>query len=252
MLNFAFKLSNVTKDYEVRHESNSLVGQLVTRKKVEKYTALEKINLNVKKGERVGIFGPNGAGKTTLIRLIAGITQPTYGKVETFGKVMAITDLEAGFHPELTGEENIYVNGMISGLFKDEIDRKYNKIVKFADIGSFIDAPFYTYSSGMKFRLAFSVAVVSECDVLLIDELFVIGDVDFQKKTVKFIRDLQDKNKITTVVSSHIPLMIWSFSDKFYRVFNKRIREVPKSYVKKMIVDESNRWEKIHVDYRKI
>ncbi len=246
------RLKSVSKKYEIRSKKQMFVNRVFSHDKVKKITVLKDLNLTINKGQRIGIFGPNGSGKTTLINLISGISQPTKGKIVTSGKIMSISDLEAGFHPELTGEENVYLNGIISGMSKSEITSKYNEIIKFADIGSFIDAPFYTYSSGMKFRLAFSVAMASECDMLLIDEFFVMGDVDFQRKTSKLIKDLQEKKKITTLVSSHIPLMIWSFADTFYYVDKKTVKRVSKSYVRNMIVEESNRWERLHVDYRKI
>lgn len=243
------ELQNVSKKYRLRLESKKTVE---SKNGDRDFFALKGVNLKLKKGERVGIFGENGTGKTTLIRLIAGITTPTSGRMSIKGRVVAITDLEAGFHPDLTGRENVYLNGMLIGMPKKEVDAKYEKIVRFSGIGKFIDAPLYTYSSGMKFRLAFSVAVASKCDILLIDEVFVVGDIDFQQKTAKFIKDAQFKHGVTTLISSHVPLMIWSFSDTFYEVKGKTVKKISRNQMRKRIKDESRSWEKIHVDYRKI
>lgn len=245
----AIKLNSVSKYYLAANAAPSIIGNL-TQNKSHKFFALKNINLTIYKGEKVGLFGPNGAGKTTLIKLISGITTPSEGTIETKGKIVTISDLEAGFHPDLTGKENIYMSGLIIGMTKKEIESKFQQIINFAEIEASIHKPFYTYSSGMKFRIAFAVAIASKCDVLIIDEVFVVGDINFQKKTAMYIKNLQKKYEITTLISSHVPLMLWTFSKKFYQISDMSVKNVSKRYVKSMIETESRAWEKIHVDYR--
>src|SRR3990167_10056105 len=151
-------LTEVTKSYTIHHEKPTLVEHLINGRN-ESFNALEDINLEIKKGEKIGIIGPNGSGKTTLLKIIAGITSPTMGIVKTSGMIVSLIDLEAGFHPDLTGEQNIVLNGMLLGMTRAEIAKKHQAIVRFAGIGQFIDAPLYTYSSGMMLRLGFAVAV---------------------------------------------------------------------------------------------
>src|SRR3990167_6304133 len=154
----AIQLDYVAKQYVLHHEKPTLVETLFSPKD-EVFFALKDISLEVSKGERVGIVGRNGSGKTTLLKIIAGISTPSTGSVTTDGKVVSLIDLEAGFHPDLTGEQNIVLNGMLLGMTRAEIAKKHQAIVRFAGIGQFIDAPLYTYSSGMMLRLGFAVAV---------------------------------------------------------------------------------------------
>lgn len=198
----AIQLVNVVKKYQLYHEKPTFAEKLIHKKKQEIFTALNSINLTVFKGERLGIMGPNGSGKTTLLKIIAGITTPNEGTVITNGKVISLIDIAAGFHPELTGEENIYLNGLLIGMSKKEISKKYKKIIAFADIGAFIDAPLYTYSSGMILRLGFSVAIHSDPDILLLDEGIVVGDENFQKKVNAHIQMIF-KQKKTMIIVSH-------------------------------------------------
>ena len=160
--------------------------------------ALKDVSFEVKKGEILGIIGPNGAGKTTALRLLAGITAPTSGNIHGNGRVSALIQLGAGFHPDLTGRENIYLNGSILGLSREEINKRFDSIVDFSELGEFIDTPVKRYSSGMYVRLGFAVAAHIDPDILLIDEVLAVGDASFQAKCWKRIRDLQAVN--TTVV----------------------------------------------------
>ena len=244
MNDIAIKLTNIGKKYTVSHQKPSLIGNMLGRTKSEEFWALKNINLAIKKGERVGIIGPNGAGKTTLLQIIAGITQPTTGKLETKGKIVALMDLEAGFHPDLTGEENIFINGMLVGMNREEIKKKYKQIVKFADIGKFIDAPFYTYSSGMKFRLAFAVAVASECDVLILDEMFMAGDINFQRKTIETIKKTKEKNDVVIIICSHEPFYIWELANIFFEVKNKHLFTKTKKDMFNLRVKSGLLWNK--------
>lgn len=201
----AIQLTNVSKKYEIHHEKPTLVEKFVKGSPPaggETFWALRDINLTIKKGERVGIVGPNGSGKTTLLKIISGITTPTNGEVKTYGKVVSLIDLEAGFHDDLTGEQNIYLNGMLLGMSREEIAAKAEKIIGFADIKQFIDAPLFTYSQGMKLRLGFSVAIAVKPDILILDEQVAAGDANFREKSDKVIKKFT-KNGITAVVVSH-------------------------------------------------
>ena len=196
----AVKLQGVSKIYTIHHEKPTLVEKFINHKE-EKFVALNDINLEIKKGEKVGIIGPNGSGKTTLLKIIAGITSPTKGKVKTWGKIISIIDLEAGFHPDLTGEQNIYLNGMILGMQRESIKDRIKKIINFADIGSFIDTPLFTYSEGMKLRLGFSIAVHANPDILILDESMWAGDLEFEKKSTAKLKEFFRMKKTILVVS---------------------------------------------------
>lgn len=202
MNDLAIKLTNITKTYQLHHEKPTLVENIFGRSKRELFTALSGINLEIKKGEKVGIIGPNGSGKTTLLKLISGITTPTKGFVKTWGKVVSLIDLSAGFHPELTGQENIFLNALLVGMGGEEVRSKYKEIVSFADIGGFIDAPLYTYSSGMKLRLGFSISIAADPDILILDEETAVGDEDFQHKSSQKINQFF-KQKKTIILVSH-------------------------------------------------
>ncbi len=194
-------LHNVTKNYILHHEKPTLVENLFNFNNKENFLALNKLNLEIFQGEKIAIIGKNGAGKTTLLKIIAGITAPTSGRVKLKGRLVSLIDLEAGFHPELTGEENLFLNGLLIGMTKAELKAKYQQIVDFADLGKFIDAPLYTYSQGMKLRLGFSVAVHSDPDVLLLDETISVGDKDFRKKSAVKIEEFFKANKTIIMVS---------------------------------------------------
>lgn len=200
MSSIAIRLSHITKRYTIHHEKPTLIERL-TRGKDEEFWALRDVNLTIRKGERVGIIGPNGSGKTTLLKIIAGITTPTAGTIETHGNIISLIDLEAGFHPDLTGIQNVYLNGMLLGMSKKEIARQLPDIIAFADIGSFIDAPLFTYSQGMKLRLGFSVAVHASPDILILDEGLSVGDGEFQKKSQVKIQDFFKKGKTIVIVT---------------------------------------------------
>ena len=209
----AIELKNITKRYVLHHEKPTFSEQVIRRSKREEFLALDDVSLTIYKGESVGIIGPNGAGKTTLLKVIAGITTPTSGSVLVQGRVVSLIDLEAGFNPELTGEENIYLNGLVIGMRRKEIERVFKKIVAFADIGKFIDAPLYTYSQGMKLRLGFSVAVHANPDILILDEGMAVGDEEFRKKSGNRIRQFFEEKK-TIVLVSHDMHFVTSVSTR--------------------------------------
>lgn len=166
------------------------------------FWAVDDISFELRRGECLGLIGQNGSGKSTLLKMLNGIFMPDRGKIEISGRVGALIEVGAGFHPMLTGRENIYVNGSILGMSKKEIDRKFDEIVHFADIGDFIDAPVKHYSSGMYVRLGFAIAVNCELDILLVDEALAVGDAMFQRRCYRKIEELQ-KRGCTIIFVSH-------------------------------------------------
>ena len=167
----------------------------------KEYYALNNLSFDIKRGETVGIIGINGAGKSTLLKIITGVLTPTGGNIEVKGKISALLELGAGFNMEYTGIENIYLNGTMMGFSKEEVDKKLDDILDFADIGDFVNQPVKTYSSGMFVRLAFAVAINVEPDILVIDEALSVGDVFFQQKCYKKIKELAGKS--TVLIVSH-------------------------------------------------
>jgi len=167
--------------------------------------ALKDVSFEVKRGEVVGIIGRNGAGKTTLLKILSRITEPTEGRAEINGRVGSLLEVGTGFHPELTGRENIYLNGAILGMKRAEIDRKFDEIVAFAEIEKFIDTPVKRYSSGMYVRLAFAVAAHLEPEILLVDEVLAVGDASFQKKCLNKMQDVGQEGRTVLFVSHNMP-----------------------------------------------
>jgi len=243
--NTVISLSNIGKKYIIAYQKSSLINSLINKNKTKEFWAVKNINLNIKKGERIGIIGPNGAGKTTLLKIIAGITKSTTGIVKTNGKIVSLINLEAGFHPELSGIENIYINGMLIGMSRTEINNKKKQIIDFANIGNFINAPFYTYSNGMKFRLAFSIAIISKCDILIMDEIFMAGDLNFQFKALNMIKSIQKEKSITTILCSHAPWMSWGFSERAFIMNKGHIKKISKNKIFKMLKIKDIRWQKL-------
>lgn len=173
----------------------SMLGLKVDSARLRKgeFWSLKDINFELRKGETLGVIGVNGSGKSTLLRILTGIFPPDKGKVMVKGKLGSLIAVGAGFHPHMTGRENIYLNGIILGMSREEIDKKFNEIVEFADIGEFLDAPVSTYSSGMRVRLGFSIAVQSEPDILLVDEVLSVGDLSFRNKSLRKMNELREK-----------------------------------------------------------
>lgn len=205
---------NVSKQY---HKGKLLLKEALLDvfkpAKQETFWALRDINFEVKPGEVLGVIGPNGSGKSTLLKLLAGVSFPTKGKVRVKGRIAPLIELGAGFHFELTGRENIYINGTILGLSKKEIDERIEEIVDFAELKDFIDTPVKHYSSGMFMRLGFSVAVHVEPDILLVDEILAVGDAHFQQKSFAKMKEFRDKG-VTMVIVSHAKESIQTFCDK--------------------------------------
>lgn len=170
----------------------------------EDFWALKDVSFDVKQGNRVGIIGPNGAGKSTLLKLLSRITEPTTGEINMYGRVASLLEVGTGFHPELTGKENIYLNGSILGMGRAEINKKIDKIVDFAEVEDFLHVPVKRYSSGMHVRLAFSVAAHLEPDILIIDEVLAVGDSRFQKKCLGKIENIGDEGRTVIYVSHQL------------------------------------------------
>jgi len=201
----AVEVKSVSKRYRIYHEKVPSLKQTILtlrRTTYEEFSALRDISFSVKHGETCGIIGPNGSGKSTLLKLMARIIRPTSGKIIINGPLSALLELGAGFHPDLTGRENIYINAAILGMRKKDVDRKLDDIIEFSELERFIDTPVKNYSSGMYMRLGFSVAVNVNPDILLIDEVLAVGDQSFQSKCYKVIYDFM-KNGKTIIIVSH-------------------------------------------------
>ncbi|MCC7160293.1 ABC transporter ATP-binding protein [Candidatus Nomurabacteria bacterium] len=177
--------------------------QIIGLETKEEFWALKDINFSVQKGEVIGIIGHNGAGKSTLLKILSQITPPTTGEIKIHGRVGSLLEVGTGFHPELTGRENIFLNGAILGMKKKEIAKKFDEIVEFADIGKFLDTPVKYYSSGMYVRLAFSVAAHMETDILIVDEVLAVGDAEFQKKCLGKMEEITKQQGRTVLFVSH-------------------------------------------------
>lgn len=180
------------------------VKQVLNQNTNEDYWALKDLDFSVKKGEVVGVIGPNGAGKSTLLKVLSRITPPTEGEVRLRGKVSSLLEVGTGFHPELTGRENIYLNGAILGMTQKEIDTKFDDIVEFSGVEKFIDTPIKRYSSGMQVRLAFSVAAHLDPDILLVDEVLAVGDAEFQKKCLGKMEAVSKQGRTVIFVSHNM------------------------------------------------
>jgi teichoic acid transport system ATP-binding protein len=210
------RVRNLSKFYKLYNSPKERLKESlsITRKKYHKeFYALNNISFDVKKGETVGIIGKNGSGKSTLLKILTGVLTPTSGEVEVKGKVSALLELGAGFNPEYTGIENIYLQGTIMGFTKEEMDEKLDEILQFADIGDFVYQPVKTYSSGMFARLAFAVAINVEPNILIVDEALAVGDVKFQAKCFNRFKDLKDKG-VTILFVTHDISSVRNFCDR--------------------------------------
>ena len=200
----AIKVDNVDKNFNVFYDKTNTIKEKVlfwNKSKKEVRTVLKDINVTINKGETVALIGVNGSGKSTLLKLMTKIIYPNKGTVETFGKLTSLLELGAGFHPDFSGRENIYFNASIFGLTRSEIDKRIDKIIEFSELDGFIDNPVRTYSSGMYMRLAFSVAINVDADILLIDEILSVGDQHFQEKCFKKIEELKEEGKTIVFVT---------------------------------------------------
>lgn len=202
--NIAIKISNVKKKFLLYHERHQTIKETILARRRSSYTelwALNDVSIDFQRGKTYGIIGENGSGKSTLLKMATRILRPDEGSVEINGRISALLELGAGFHPDLTGRENIFLNGAILRLSKAEIMEKYDEIVAFSEIGEFIDTPVKNYSSGMYMRLGFAIAVNVDPDILLIDEVLAVGDEAFQKKCFEKLKSIQDSGKTIIFVS---------------------------------------------------
>lgn len=241
------EVKNVSKKYNIIHQQGGYVAlrdvltnigkhpfkflksktkQVIGKETKEDFWALKDISFTVKKGEAVGIIGANGAGKSTLLKILSKITPPTEGEIRFKGKISSLLEVGTGFHPELTGRENIFLNGAILGMAKKEIASKFNNIVQFAGIEKFIDTPVKRYSSGMYVRLAFAVAAHMEPDILIVDEVLAVGDAEFQKKCLGKMDEVTKTAGRTILFVSHNMSAIQKLCSKAILLENGKIKEV--------------------------
>jgi lipopolysaccharide transport system ATP-binding protein len=225
MSDLALRIQNLGKLYQMGQPDNHKTLRDVLAKRVKQplysaqafftsnrsrrvaaksFWALKNVSFDVRQGEVIGIIGRNGAGKSTLLQILSRITEPTEGRVEGYGRVGSLLEVGTGFHPELTGRENIYLNGAILGMKKAEIDLKFDEIIAFAEIGQFLDTPVKRYSSGMYVRLAFAVAAHLEPEILIVDEVLAVGDIAFQKKCLGKMNDVAKKGRTVLFVSHNM------------------------------------------------
>ena len=199
------EVCGVSKNYRVYQDKSCSLKERVLFTKRNKYEireVLKNVSFAVEQGEAVGLVGLNGCGKSTMLKLIARIIYPTGGRIETKGRISSLLELGAGFHPDMTGRENIHTNASIFGLSQREIEAKLDQIIEFSELGRAIDTPVRTYSSGMYMRLAFSVAIHVEADILLIDEILAVGDAKFQEKCFRRLAEIKASG-VTIVMVSH-------------------------------------------------
>lgn len=243
----AIRVKNITKTYQIYEKPQDRLKQSLWRGRKQffrEFKALDDVSFEVKKGETVGIIGRNGSGKSTLLQIICGTLTPTSGTIEVNGRVAALLELGAGFNPEFTGKENVYMNATILGLSKEEIDDKYDDIVAFADIGNFIDQPVKSYSSGMYVRLAFAVIAHVDADILVIDEALAVGDVFFTQKCMRFLRKFMKTGTVlfvshdTSAVVNLCPLAVWLQNGKTQLIADAKT--VCEKYLENLYVEQQD------------
>ena len=236
----AIEVDHVYKTFNVFYDKTNTIKEKLlfwNRSKKEVREILNDINLEIKKGEVVGLIGVNGSGKSTLLKLMTKIIYPNKGKIETYGKLTSLLELGAGFHPDFSGRENIYFNASIFGLTRKEIDKRLDQIIEFSELEGFIDNPVRTYSSGMYMRLAFSVAINVDAEILLVDEILSVGDQHFQEKCFQKIEQLKEEGK-TIVIVTHSMDSILRFCTRAVWLHQGRlkmdgdVKEITDAYIK--------------------
>jgi ABC-2 type transport system ATP-binding protein len=244
------KVDGVYKDFVLPHERAGSVKGIFTgmfrhaTTKKEKQHALRDISFDIKKGEFFGIVGRNGSGKSTLLKILANIYQPTKGSISTQGKLVPFIELGVGFNPELSGKDNVYLNGSMLGFSTKEVDEMYKDIVGFAELERFMDQKLKNYSSGMQVRLAFSLATHADADILLVDEVLAVGDADFQRKCFDYFKTLK-KNKKTVVFVSHDMDTVREFCDRALLIDDSEVKDIGQtskiaSQYSRLFVDEAS------------
>lgn len=238
------EIHSISKKFSINHEQqpylslrDSISGMFKNKTSKEDFWALKDVSFNVMPGDTVGIIGNNGAGKSTLLKIISKITPPTTGKIIGRGRIASLLEVGTGFHPELTGRENVMMNGSILGMRKAEILKNFDEIVDFAGVEKFIDTPLKHYSSGMQLRLAFAVAAFLENEILIIDEVLAVGDAEFQKKCLSKMEDVNTSKNRTVLFVSHNITAVESFCNKGVHLHKGQvmnigeIKEVTGSYI---------------------
>ena len=222
----AIEIRNMYKDFKLVYDKPTTLKERICfwkTTKVQKRQVLKNINLDIKKGETVALIGTNGSGKSTLLKLMTKILYPNKGTLETHGKLTSLLELGAGFHPDFTGRENIYFNAAIFGLTRQEIDKRIDEIIEFSELGDFIDNPVRTYSSGMYMRLAFSIAINVDAEILLIDEILAVGDQHFQDKCFAKLKEMKESEK-TIVIVTHSLGQVRELCDRAIWINNGEVR----------------------------
>lgn len=227
------EFKNVTKTFSKLNQKTFkefIPALFKGEKTIDSFTALNDISFKIKKGETVGIIGPNGSGKSTILKLIAKVMSPNQGKVTVKGKISPLIELGAGFHPELTGTENIYLNGAILGLSRKEIDQNFNSIVEFSELQEFINQPVKHYSSGMYMRLAFAVAIHVNPEILLVDEILAVGDTAFQAKCFSKMKEFKRDKNTTILFVSHSMDQVKKFCNNTIYINHSKIIDFGPSF----------------------
>ncbi|MFI3255967.1 MAG: ABC transporter ATP-binding protein [Psittacicella sp.] len=232
MKNHTIIVEHIYKSYPLYHHINAGLKTLFTHPKNilkffkgSRYSALEDISFKVKKGESIALVGKNGAGKSTMLALLAGVLKPNSGTISINGRVAAMLELGGGFHPELTGRENIYLNAALLGLTKKEIESKVESIIEFSELEDFIDEPIRIYSSGMLAKLGFSVITSVNPDIIIIDEVLAVGDYEFQNKCLQVIKKFKEQG-VTIFLVSHSINDVKTFCDKAIWIENKKVKMI--------------------------
>lgn len=213
------QVKNLKKSFFLPHQRHDSLVEFMSnplrifKPSGEQFTVLKDIDLDIYPGEFLGIMGRNGSGKSTLLKILAGIYTPTSGSVKVKGKMVPFLELGVGFNSELTGRENVFLNGIILGMSKDFLKKKYDEIVAFAELEKFMDMPLKNYSSGMQVRLAFSIAIMADADIYILDEVLAVGDVAFQKKCLDIFRNYKEQKK-TIILVTHAAGTVVDFCDK--------------------------------------
>ena len=235
MMSAAIEFRNVSKAYPLYHHIGTGIKDLIFHPRRamnllrgRKYTAIENISFTVEKGEAVALIGRNGAGKSTSLGLVAGVIKPSSGSVITHGRIASMLELGGGFHPELTGRENIILNATLLGLRKKQVMQKLEGIIAFSELGDFIDEPIRVYSSGMLAKLGFSVISQTDPEILIIDEVMAVGDIAFQNKCLETIREFKQRG-VTILFVSHNMMDVGKICDKVIWIENHRLQAVGKA-----------------------
>ena len=222
----AIEIRNMYKDFKLVYDKPTTLKERICfwkTTKVQKRQVLKNINLDIKKGETVALIGTNGSGKSTLLKLMTKILYPNKGTLETHGKLTSLLELGAGFHPDFTGRENIYFNAAIFGLTRQEIDKRIDEIIEFSELGDVIDNPVRAYSSGVYMRLAFSIAINVDAEILLIDEILAVGDQHFQDKCFAKLKEMKESEK-TIVIVTHSLGQVRELCDRAIWIYNGEVR----------------------------